>query len=478
MQKDQKGKKPSNQFDLPKERLASTSKTGSRVYIYPARIIGFFRTTRTLSYSILMIIFLTLPWIKINGQQVLLLNIAERKFNIFGLHFWGHDAPILVLVLLIFVFSLGLITALFGRVWCGWACPQTVFIDLFYRRIEEFIEGSPRQRRRLNEGTWTKKRISKKLILWSLYIVISLIITHSFLAYFVGSEQMMEMIKLSPKEHPTSFLTIIISTAIILFDFAWFREQFCIIACPYGRLQSVLMTKNSLVVGYDKKRGEPRKQDRHDTTSKGDCINCYRCVQVCPTGVDIRRGTQMECIMCTACIDACDRVMEKIGKPTGLVRYDSEMGLDGKKMPLFRPRVILYFLLIIFSMTALKAIVSHRDLIPVHVTRDRHHPYTELQDDKLLNHFRVSIRNQYLESIKVELALVESSENSGMTLTTPSRIVRIDGGSSFIQDVFIQFNNSALDDGKKTITLTQIITLPGGKLKFIEREVVLLGPKY
>lgn len=424
-----------------------------------------------------MVIFLVLPWVKLNGQQILLLNIAERKFNIFGLHFWGHDAPILALVLLSFLFTMGLVTAVFGRVWCGWACPQTVFIDLFYRRIEEWIEGSPAQRRRLNSGPWTREKLLKKLASWTLYIMVSLLITHSFLAYFVGTERLLEMIQHSPAENPTSFIVIVISTTIILFDFAWFREQFCIIACPYGRLQSVLMSKESLVVGYDQKRGEPRLKDRHDTSSTGDCINCYRCVQVCPTGIDIRRGTQLECIMCTACIDACDQVMVKLNKPKGLVRYDTELGLEGKKTPIIRGRIIIYFLLIVVAVSLLSFIISNRDLSPIHVTRDRHKPYIEMNSSTILNHFRISIRNQYLEPISVSFKPGITLLENKAVLTMPIPTITVPAGTSGIQEIFVQFPSYLTASGKKEVSLIQVITTPAGTKEEKIRKVVLLGPK-
>lgn len=312
-----------NPFELPEDRLASTTATGKRVYIHPASVSGVFKRWRNKIHTVFILIFLMLPWTKVAGHQTVLLDIANRKFSLFGVTFWAHDAPMLVLVFLTFVLTMGLVTALFGRVWCGWACPQTVFIESVYRRVEEWIEGTPHQRSRLDSAPLSVSKVVKRVVKWGLFIGISLVITHSFLAYFVGSSNLIGMISQSPSQHPGPFIMIVISTAIIAFDFGWFREQFCIIACPYGRMQSVLMDDHSLVVAYDATRGEPRKQDRHDTASTGDCINCYRCVQVCPTGVDIRRGVQLECIMCTACIDACDSVMDKINKPKGLIRYES-----------------------------------------------------------------------------------------------------------------------------------------------------------
>ena len=294
-----------NKLELPEDRLASLDKMGGRLFIYPAQVRGFFRKWRTVTQIILIAIFLLLPWIKIGGQQAVLLDLPGRKFALFGVTFWAHDAPMIFFVLAILTMSLALMTALWGRVWCGWACPQTVFIDGVFRRIEELIEGNHIERRKLDDAPMDAKKFFKRSLKWILFTAVTLVITHSFLAYFVGADRLVEMVQHKPAENWTNFLIILVTSGIILFDFAWFREQFCIIACPYGRFQSVLMGPRSKNVVYDYNRGEPRK-GKAPKGEEADCVNCYRCVQVCPTGVDIRRGTQMECIACTACIDACD----------------------------------------------------------------------------------------------------------------------------------------------------------------------------
>lgn len=320
---------PLSQFELHPDRLATTDAQGRRIALYPADVRGFFRRKRTQVQAILVIIFLVLPWVRINGQQALLLDIAQRRFEIFGLSLRAHNAPLLFFVFAAGAFGLFFVTAVWGRVWCGWACPQTVFIDGVFRKIERWVEGSALERRKLDAAPLSLQKFLKKFGKWSLYIFATLILTHSFLAYFVGTGPLAEMIRKNPSENWGSFLFMVFSSAVILFDFAWFREQFCTIVCPYGRFQSVLMDRGSMIVAYDVDRGEPRATPQAKALSKahnsnlGDCVNCYRCVQVCPTGIDIRRGLQMECIACTACIDACDEVMTKVKKPTGLIRYDS-----------------------------------------------------------------------------------------------------------------------------------------------------------
>ena len=318
-----------SEFELHPDRLSTTDEQGRRIFLHPADVQGFFRTWRTRVQAVLLLFFLFLPWVEIQGRHALLLDLAQRRFEIFGLSLRAHNAPLLFLVFAAAAFGLFFTTAIYGRIWCGWACPQTVFIDGVFRRIEKWVEGSALERRKMDKEPFTLKKLSKRSLKWTLYLAATLVITHSFLAYFVGTDKIAEMIQKPPAENWGSFLFMLVSTAIILFDFAWFREQFCTLVCPYGRFQSVLMDKASMIVAYDTSRGEPRATPqakiiaKNHNTQVGDCVNCYRCVQVCPTGIDIRRGVQMECIACTACIDACDDVMTKIKKPTGLIRYDS-----------------------------------------------------------------------------------------------------------------------------------------------------------
>lgn len=473
---DEQNKKPLNPFELHAERLATTSYSGSRVYLYPAFVKGFFRNARSIVYSILIIIFLGLPWININGHPAILLDIAHRRFSLFGLTFWAHEAPILILVLLSFVLGIGLITALFGRIWCGWACPQTVFIDSLFKRIEESLEGTGLARKRFDEQKLSVKKMAIKGIKWGIFLLISLVITHSFLAYFVGAKHVLQMMTQSPNENLKSFLVVIFSTAIILFDFGWFREQFCIIACPYGRFQSVLMDENSIVVAYDKNRGEPRKKDRNDTAFTGDCINCYRCVQVCPTGIDIRRGTQMECIMCTACIDACDDVMSKINKPKGLIRYDSENALEGIKTKFLRFRTIIYTILLSIVLSVLAFLVSHRNMTPIHSSRMANPPYIVLNDGNIQNQFTFTIHNQYFDGIKLSLSLSDELQQQGIKLIVPLKSIEINSGQSMPYIAFLQFPKTLLEDGKKNIQLQKDIVHRGeDKIGF--QEVVIIGPR-
>lgn len=466
---------PLNPFELPKDRLASTSEDGERLYIYPATVKGRFKTYRNWVHSLLIALFLLLPWLKIGGHQAVLLNVPGRRFAFFGLTFWSHEAPLLFLVILTFIIGIGLVTALLGRLWCGWACPQTVFIERLFRSIEQWIEGAGTSQRRFHSKARTSSFWLKKAAKWGLFFLISLVITHSFLAYFVGSDRILSMITQSPQENWGAFLLIVVTTSIILFDFGWFREQFCIVVCPYGRLQSVMIDEQSLVVGYDAIRGEPRRQDRHDTAASGDCINCYRCVQVCPTGIDIRRGTQLECVMCTACIDACDTVMSKLGKPKGLVRYDSEAGLNGQKRQWLRGRIVLYILLFSAVVAALSYALYSRDMAPAYIKRLRTPPYELVDAHRVRNRFIVSIKNLYFEPIEVELFLSEADQKRGVTGIRPVEVLSIQPGESGDYIFFVEAPSALLSNGRYDIP----ILLKGrhGKDHFQRQEVfVFVGP--
>lgn len=441
-----------SQWDLHEERPASFDEKGWRVKIHPADVRGLWRKRRQIVQSFLLVLFLVLPWIQIGGRQALFLDVGNRQFEIFGLSLRAHNAPLLVFILAMAGFGLFLVTAIWGRVWCGWACPQTVFIEMVYRRIETWIEGNAGERRALGKQPWSAQKVFKKSLKWTLFIAISLVLTHSFLAYFVGTDRLAQMIQHPPSENWTSFLFIAFSTAIILFDFGWFREQFCMIACPYGRFQSVLMDSRSMIVGYDYKRGEPRRGSSANQVanqaanlvtnsasltssaankSQGDCVNCYRCVQVCPTGIDIRRGVQLECIACTACVDACDEIMTKTGKPKGLIRYTTlrELGADLSERiglgPKFRltPRTGIYSLVIIGAAIGLVIGLSSFRAVDVLIFRGKGLPYQVTQhngEDYVLNQFYAEATNTTEQDLQLLIKNVDDN--------SPVEIINTQGG--------------------------------------------------
>ncbi len=331
------------------DSVTTINTDGSRNFLYPADVRGWFTSARVISGYALIAIYLLLPWIPVNGYPAVFLDVAERRFHFFGYTLAAQDTWLLFFAVTGLGFGLFFITALFGRLWCGWACPQTVFLDHVYRRIERWLEGDAAARRALKNAPMTGGKFVRRVVKHGLYVIVSLAITHLFLAYYISIPQLWSFMREAPGEHWASFLFVFISAAVLYFNFAWFREQLCIVICPYGRLQSALTDDHTMVIGYDSKRGEPR--GKVGTPDAGACIDCNRCVQVCPTGIDIRHGLQLECVGCSACIDACDEIMEKVKRPKGLIRYDSFNGLNGKPTRWLRPRTILYGVLLLIGAT-------------------------------------------------------------------------------------------------------------------------------
>ena len=317
--------------------------------MYPADVHGRFSTARRLSAYVLVAIYLLLPWIPVKGYPAVFLDLAERRFHFFGLTLAAQDAWLLFFGVSGLGFALFFLTALFGRLWCGWACPQTVFLDHVYRRIERWLEGDAPARRALKAAPMTANKFVRRAVKHLLFAFASLLITHLFLAYFISIPHLWLYVHEAPREHWASFVFVFVAAGILYFNFAWFREQLCIVICPYGRLQSALSDDHTMVIGYDARRGEPR--GKLGAPEAGACIDCNRCVQVCPTGIDIRHGLQLECIGCAACIDACDDVMVKVDRPTGLIRYDSFKGLTGGITRWIRPRTLLYGALLAAGIT-------------------------------------------------------------------------------------------------------------------------------
>ena len=344
-----------------RDTIATITEEGKRAWIFPKKPKGYFYDKRILlSYLLIGFLFLA-PFVKINGNQFLMFNVLERRFNIFGFPFWPQDFYLFVLSLIIGVVALALFTVAFGRIFCGWICPQTIFMEMVFRRIEYWIDGDRGAQIRLAKQNWDAEKIRKRVSKWAIFFLISFVIANVFTAYLVSSDQLIRMIKDGPLVHLSTFIALLIFTGVFYFIFAWFREQVCIIACPYGRLQGVLLDNKSVVVAYDYVRGEKElgrakfnKKENRAETGKGDCIDCKQCVHVCPTGIDIRNGTQLECVNCTACIDECDSIMESVGLPKGLIRYASEDEIAKKEPFVFTARMkgytavlgILVFLLI------------------------------------------------------------------------------------------------------------------------------------
>jgi cytochrome c oxidase accessory protein FixG len=466
--------KPTNIFDLHAERLSTTDEDGNRVYIYPEDVKGKWKNRRFILYWALIIIYLIVPWIYIHGKPMLQIDIFHREFTLLG-HTWFGMEPILIFLTLVSgIFFIGFMTSLFGRVWCGWACPQTVFIQTIFLKIEKLIEGSARERRELEHAPLGFGKIFKKTIKWTIYLILSLHIAHTFMGYLLGPRELLAMSLHYPLDNKGIFIAVMIFTTIILIDFGWFREQFCLIACPYGRIQSVMMDGDSLVVAYDNKRGEPRKSDASKDHA-GDCINCYNCVKVCPTGIDIRRGTQLECIACTNCIDACDEVMEKVHKPKGLIRYTTENEIQGKVKKFITPRSIVYFTISLIFLTTLFTFISRSGNLIFQFYRGTDAPFQVLQNangtSTVINHFTMKVVHQGDQKHTVDLIIHEPELQNKIQIITVMHPLKFNKHEEKTP-IFFKFNPSVLKEGKFVLK----VDVKENDVIINNIEVPLIGP--
>jgi cytochrome c oxidase accessory protein FixG len=378
------------------ETVTTIAADGSRRFLFPADARGRFTRWRRISGYLLIAIYLALPWIPVGEHPAVFLDVGSGRFHFFGQTLASQDVWLLFFGVSGLGFVLFFITALFGRIWCGWACPQTVFLDHVYRVIERVIDGDATARRALAKAPFSGSKAARRLAKHGAYAIVSLVIAHLFLAYFVSIPELWSMVQEAPAGHWAAFLFVFVSAGVLYFNFAWFREQLCIVICPYGRLQSALTDDHSMVIGYDRRRGEPR--GKVSVPDAGACIDCNRCVQVCPTGIDIRHGLQLECIGCAACIDACDEIMTKVNRPAGLIRYDSLAAFKGSPTRWIRPRTVVYSVLLLVGAAAAGfALATVRDATMT-VVRMTGSAYFVSQDG-VRNQFMLRVVNRRHESI-------------------------------------------------------------------------------
>ncbi len=432
-------------LEAPQQVLSTMNPDGSRRWLLPRLAKGrWWKRRRVLAWS-LILLFNVLPWVSIGGRPAILLDVMDRQFSFFGAEFQPTETLLLTFLLLSIFLGIFLLTALLGRVWCGWGCPQTVYLEFLYRPLERLIEGRSWSRGAKSAPKW---RIALKYLVFG---IVSLHLSHTFLSYFVGGPQVVQWSLGSPGDHPVGFAIVWGVALSMMIDFAWFREQMCILACPYGRFQSVLLDRNSLIIGYDARRGERRGKlgSRKDAGGGwGDCVDCGLCVAACPTGIDIRDGLQMECVACAECIDACDTVMAKVGKPPGLIRYSSQNALSGAPLRWLRPRTVLYPLFLAIALGAFGWNLSHRQSALVQALRQTVTPYTVLEDGSVRNVMRFRVDNRSQQTRSYHFALQE-----GYDMQISPDPLRVAAGASGMVAAQFLVPRARFVDGRTTIHL-------------------------
>ncbi len=415
-----KSKKTQQTPDAFRDRVATIDEKGKRIWLFPQKPKGRYYNWRTLLTVLYLATLFGLPFVKVNGHPLFLFDITHRKFILFGQIFWPQDFFIFAVGMLLFIVFIALFTVVFGRVFCGWMCPQTIFMEMIFRKIEYWIEGDAPAQKMLARAPWNTEKILKKSGKWLAFWVLSFIIANTFLAYVIGVDTLREIITEPLTEHLGGFLAILAFTTVFFFVYLRFREQVCTVVCPYGRLQGVLLDKNSILVAYDYSRGEPRgKFKKNEERENGDCIDCFQCVKVCPTGIDIRHGTQMECVNCTACIDACDHMMDAVGLPRGLIRYASENSIQHGKQKFWTRRVIGYVAVMLLLLGTESFLLFTRSDVGVSILRTGGQLYQEQPNNQLSNLYSYKLLNKTyadkdisfkLENLKGEIRLITTKQ--------------------------------------------------------------------
>jgi len=427
----------------PERVLPTLNADGTRNRIRPRLYPGPQLSRRRAVAWSLVVLFVGLPFVTIGGKPAILLDVVQREFSLFGHTFLATDGVLLMLLMLTIFAAVFWTTALVGRAWCGWGCPQTVYMEFLFRPIERLFEGKREAQIELDKRGMSTRRALKNLV----FLVLSFVLANVFLSYFVGTHALRSWMTEPPAKHMAGFLVVLVTTGLVFFDFAYFREQMCTVICPYARLQSVLLDRRSLVIGYDIKRGEPRSKGKQKP-GNGDCIDCQACVVACPTGIDIRQGLQLECIACAQCVDACDSIMARIHKPSGLIRYASQDTLDtGRKASLIRPRVVIYSLLLLGLLAILTSALLVKPGAEVTILRGIGAPFTE-NGPQVVNQIRIKIRNRGSATQDYHVELIDLP---AANLISPEDPLPVPAGEQRTTSVFVMAPKGALPGGRRAV---------------------------
>ncbi|MFS4466782.1 cytochrome c oxidase accessory protein CcoG [Maribacter sp. 2210JD10-5] len=448
----------SQEQDNFRDSIGTINEEGKRAWVFPKKPSGkFYEYRKYVSYFLLAFLFAS-PFIKINGNQFLMFNVLERRFNIFGFPFWPQDFHLFVISMIIGVIFIALFTVAYGRIFCGWMCPQTIFMEMVFRRIEYWIDGDRGAQIKLDRQPWDGKKIRKRILKWTIFFIISFLIANVFLAYLIGSDRLVRYVIDGPFQHLSTLISLLIFTAVFYFVFAWFREQVCIIACPYGRMQGVLLDNKSVVVAYDHKRGEAengrkkwRKNEDRNALGHGDCIDCFQCVNVCPTGIDIRNGTQLECVNCTACIDECDTIMEKVNLPKGLIRYASEDEIVKKEKFKFTPRLKGYTAVLTILIGVLAGMLFLRNDLEANILRLPGQLYEHKEGNIISNVYTYKLVNK--TSDDVEGVSFQLLSHKGAIKLVRNELFTVPAQDLAEGTLFVEINNAAVKSDKEKIKI-------------------------
>ena len=478
---------PVEDTETYRDSIATVDKEGKRIWVYPKKQGGRFFNARTYVSWLLLILLFGIPFIKVNGEPLLLFNVLERKFILFGILFTPQDFHLFALAMITLVVFIVLFTVVFGRLFCGWVCPQTIFMEMVFRKIEYWIEGDANAQRRLNAAPWTTDKVIKKTAKLILFFAISVLVANTFLAYIIGVDEVIKIASEPVSQHLGGFAALILFSFAFFFVFSYLREQVCIAICPYGRLQGVLLNKDSVVIAYDNIRGEPRGKIRKnkpaqaaaavtdaaeiiDVKPLGDCIDCKLCIQVCPTGIDIRNGTQLECINCTACIDACDEVMDKVERPRGLIRYDSHNGIKEGRRKIFTTRVIAYTAVLAVLIVLQIFLLGNRSDVETLVLRTPGMLFQKVDENTLSNLYNYEVINKTNQPIEQVRFVLKNA--SGNIRLVGENIPDVKGSDLVKGAFFIDMPKSELS-GRKTKLIIEVYA--GDKL-IDKASTVFMGP--